>query len=330
MAYVVVIDVSKWQHADKVPYKELKAHGVSLVFIKASMGGGYDRECDAHVKAVRAAGLLVGLYHWCDPTQSNDRQANFFSDQIRKYKPDYICYDVEHWWDSWDAYYSGTAGRLSATQVVTNFRTIYKKVYRDTQFPYDRTFQYSAKWFVDLYGAPLITAIREFPGRNWWADYTQLWLSNWEISWETWEWLWGTHFAGREPRMPDNTLGWDLWQVQSRIIVPPVHGINLRLDTNCCSEAFATELIALAENGEVPELEPEPEPEPEWPEGAIKKVSVTARALNIRKGPHVYNPKAGAAMLHGTEVYIYEIVGLWGRIEVGACIWTHLGYTQEV
>jgi len=219
VSYIVIIDVSKWQFADKVPYKELKEHGVVLVFIKASMGGGYDSECAAHVAAAREAGLLIGLYHWCDPTQHSDRQALYFVDQIKKYNPDYICFDVEQWWDSWEGYYNGTAGRLTAHQVVTNFRMVYKRVFKEIQFPYDRTFMYSANWFVDLYGASLITAIREFPGRNWWADYTQIWFSDWEISWETWDWLWSIYFADREPVMPDDTLGWDIWQVQSRIIV---------------------------------------------------------------------------------------------------------------
>jgi hypothetical protein len=330
MSFVVVIDVSKWQFAHEVPYEELKAHGVLLVFIKASMGGGYDKECDAHVEAARAAGLLVGLYHWCDPIQSWERQAQYFIDKIRKHNPDYICYDVEQWWDDWDDWANGTAGYLSVDQVTGNFRTIYKKVFKDTSFPYDRTFMYSADWFVNIYGSKLITCLKEFPGRNWWADYTQLWLDDWKVSWETWDWIWETWLKDKDPIRPDG-LDWDIWQVQSRLIVPPVHDIRLRLDTNRCSALFTAELEALVGNGE-PDPDPDPDPDPEpWPDGAIKKISVTAGALNIRKGPHVSNPKAGPAMPFGTEVYVYEIVNsTWGRIESDACVWTHLGYTQDV
>ena len=328
----VIIDVSIWQDPAKVPYEELKAHGVVLVFIKASMGGGYDANCDKHVAEARAAGLLIGLYHWCDPTQSWERQALYFVDKIKQHNPDYICYDVEQWWNDWTKYKNHTvsfpADGCTVDQVTGNFRTIYLKVYKETGFPYERSFQYSANWFVNLYGSKLITALQEFPGRNWWADYTQLDLANWKITWSSWASLWENYFPGRTPIKPAS-LSWDIWQVQSRIIVPPVHNISMGLDTSCCSPALTEELRLLI-SGEVPAPNPDPEPEPPLPDEAIKKVVVTAGALNIRKGPNAANPLAGNALENGTEVYIYELVGSWGRIEPDQCIWIHTGYTQDV
>lgn len=330
MSYKVIVDVSKWQNADEVPYAELKEHGVVMAMIKASMGGGIDYECSKHVAAAREAGLLIGLYHWCDPTQSWERQAWYFIEQIRKFFPDYIAYDVEQWWDSWSGWHNGTAHRLSKDTVTGNFRTVYKKVYKETQFPYDRSKAYTAKWIVDIYGNDLITALNEFPGGLWWADYTQLSLDNWKVSWETWDWLWDIWFADKEP-LRNSPLDWDIWQVQSRIVVPPLHdSAKGNLDFNCVSDSFSSKLDEILGTAPTePEVPDVPEI-PDMPDGAIKKVRVTAGALNIRKGPNVNNPLAGEPLKYGTEVYIYEVNGNWGRIKPDACIWTYLGYTRDV
>jgi len=76
-------------------------------------------------------------------------------------------------------------------------------------------------------------------------------------------------------------------------------------------------------------LPPISEPEP-LPEGAIKKVRVTSSALNVRWGPNGNNPKATAPLSQGKEVYIYEVMGYWGKVEKDKCHWIHLGYTKEV
>jgi hypothetical protein len=83
-----------------------------------------------------------------------------------------------------------------------------------------------------------------------------------------------------------------------------------------------------------PDAEPIPDPpdvpeEPEDPE-EIKKVYVTAWALNVRLGPSAYNPIARPPLKHEMVVRVYEIQGYWGRIEKDKCHWIHLGYTRDV
>lgn len=75
--------------------------------------------------------------------------------------------------------------------------------------------------------------------------------------------------------------------------------------------------------------DPEPEPDP-LPEEAIKHVRVTAGGLNVRWGPNSANSIATSALVQGAEVYVYEIIGYWGRIESDKCHWIHLGYTKEI
>lgn len=72
------VDVSMWQHPNVQPinFKKLKSqYGVSFVIIKASDGGNRDGGKSAHwfaidSKAARAAGLIVGAYHYSVPGQS--------------------------------------------------------------------------------------------------------------------------------------------------------------------------------------------------------------------------------------------------------------------
>lgn len=61
------IDVS--HHNDKVDWAKVAADGISFAILKASQGKSFrDNTFAGHVKAARAAGLLVGAYHFVDAT----------------------------------------------------------------------------------------------------------------------------------------------------------------------------------------------------------------------------------------------------------------------
>lgn len=77
-ASVKGVDVSMWQHPSGKPinFAKLKAkYGASFVFIKASDGASRDSGRSAQLfkadrKAARAAGLIVGAYHYAVPGQT--------------------------------------------------------------------------------------------------------------------------------------------------------------------------------------------------------------------------------------------------------------------
>lgn len=77
-ASVKGVDVSMWQHPDGKPinFAKLKSkYGASFVFIKGSDGGNRDSGRSARLfkadrKAARAAGLIVGAYHYAVPGQT--------------------------------------------------------------------------------------------------------------------------------------------------------------------------------------------------------------------------------------------------------------------
>jgi GH25 family lysozyme M1 (1,4-beta-N-acetylmuramidase) len=273
MSSVVVIDLSYWKKAHQVPYHLFKEHDILLVVIKASMGGGYDQECDTHVGACKANGLKFGLYHWCDPIQDDERQAGFFLDKIYQHQPDYLMYDVEQWWDDWAKWQNKEAtypeDSIPRGQVSSNFEAVYQKVTAESGYAYERQLIYTAEWFTDLYPA-LVQSIRDFPGKKWWADYSKLSLLDWRVDWEQFHFIFDEHLPPFTPNSPyrPNGLPWDCWQVQSRIILP---GATSRLDTNLASEGLAQEIRNLY-NGNIPTPDPE---EPNiatlayWPIGSL-------------------------------------------------------------
>lgn len=152
--YVLGIDVSYYQDPAKVPYAEFAKHGFCFVVIKASMGGGYDARCDAHVAAAKAAGWKFGLYHWCDPTQSTARQAQFFVDKIAQHNPDFLWYDIEQYWADWNEFVDQQRGTgkitkfLTPAQIIANGQGVIDRVSAVFAMP---SVIYTGKWFIDAY-----------------------------------------------------------------------------------------------------------------------------------------------------------------------------------
>lgn len=98
------IDVSRWQKG--IDWKAVAADGVQFAFLKATDGAnGVDPEYQNHRKAAKAAGLLVGGYHYFRFEQDIPQQAvNFMRTlgDIRGELPPVV--DVE--WDRYSSHYS--------------------------------------------------------------------------------------------------------------------------------------------------------------------------------------------------------------------------------
>lgn len=69
-----ILDVSRWQ--TKVDWQIVKNEGVVGVYIKATDGLGKDPLYDQHKKNAKAAGLLVGSYHFFRPNRDLVAQAD--------------------------------------------------------------------------------------------------------------------------------------------------------------------------------------------------------------------------------------------------------------
>jgi lysozyme len=77
--YIPGIDVSNWQGT--IDWQKVKSAGVQFVFIKASQGTGFhDRFFPVNIKAARLSGIACGAYHFFEPMQPAQSQAeNFLS-----------------------------------------------------------------------------------------------------------------------------------------------------------------------------------------------------------------------------------------------------------
>jgi lysozyme len=78
MELTLGVDVSRWN--DKVDWKILKAAGVEFAIVKCSQGThGQDKMVRTHLEAAQAAGMITGVYHWCDPSLYDGPQLENFT-----------------------------------------------------------------------------------------------------------------------------------------------------------------------------------------------------------------------------------------------------------
>lgn len=92
------IDISKWQSVGT------SDQGEDFVIIKATEGVGYtDPSCDAHYQRAKAAGKLLGVYHFARPGYNDPiDEANWFVSQIKGYIGEAILvldWEVEATWN---------------------------------------------------------------------------------------------------------------------------------------------------------------------------------------------------------------------------------------
>lgn len=101
MATYKGIDVSKWQKAGEVNYKNLKKLGYTFVIVRAGFGKELhqkDPAFESHYAAARAAGLKVGAYHYSYAKTVDEAliEADCFLTWIKGKKLEYpVAFDIE-------------------------------------------------------------------------------------------------------------------------------------------------------------------------------------------------------------------------------------------
>ena len=75
------VDLSKWQ--GNVNFEEVKQAGNAYVFLKATQGTQeFDPDYQKNIHAARAAGLVIGSYHYYMPSESPESQFEYFSSHL--------------------------------------------------------------------------------------------------------------------------------------------------------------------------------------------------------------------------------------------------------
>lgn len=86
MDRVLGCDVSHWQ--GNIDFKKMRDNGAVFVFLKASQAEWTDRRFVENYKKAKAAGLVVGMYHYLDWTTTAVKQARYFGKLVQDYPPD--------------------------------------------------------------------------------------------------------------------------------------------------------------------------------------------------------------------------------------------------
>jgi lysozyme len=193
------IDVSHWQGS--VDWDRVRAAGKRFVFLKSSESTDYVDPTYASNRAeARAAGLLVGAYHFAQPgTQSGDAvaEADHFLATARPASGDLLpVLDLE------------VTNGLSPAQLQTWSRAFLERIYQKTGLR------------AIIYVSPAFWRT-SMGDTTWFADngYKVLWIAHWTTT-------------ASSPSVPGSSWGgegWTFWQYSSTGTVP---GISGRVDLN--------------------------------------------------------------------------------------------------
>lgn len=108
---VAGIDISTWQDSSDIPghidFVKMKGAGIQFVFQRAAFGNDVDDDLTINYPAIKAQGMLIGLYHFAYYMASPENQAALFYSILRSYPTDLPpVLDLEYF-DGWGTRPSG-------------------------------------------------------------------------------------------------------------------------------------------------------------------------------------------------------------------------------
>jgi lysozyme len=291
---ILGVDVSSYQTT--VEWPALYTAGVKFAIVKTSQGQYLqDTMGTSHAQRAKAAGMVVGLYHFMDTSAAPLAQAQYAMGIFQKLPYDFLALDVEE-----------LANTNPTPQQITDCaRGIldYWKV--KTSKP---IIIYSRAEYLYNNAAPMLAWCLNYP----------LWLASYPFKDGrenvTWEELTATAQAltggpAFPNGWPDKSRKWFMWQFSGDKFVTPGLGTG-DYDLYPGSETDLRKWAGLAAPG-TPAPEPAPQPEPGQELRATGKV--VAPVLNIRTGPGLDYPTIGhkdngdtveALQIGGQEVWI--------------------------
>ena len=211
---ILGIDISHWNSVTS--WQLLKAQGVEFAFIKASQGDYLvDPLMAAHVAGARAAGILVGLYHYFDPGTPPEPQVTFFLNAIAAVPHSMVALDIETNLTRQEQ--TVAAGTLS------NSARAAAALLRDTlnrYFSWKPALIYTRASFVSDCAPQMAGWLAEYP----------LWLATWpykkgvvKCTWDEWRLFWQPKTT--TPRLPQGCQEWRFWQFSGdKFVLPGVEG----------------------------------------------------------------------------------------------------------
>ncbi|PKO16799.1 MAG: hypothetical protein CVU39_06165 [Chloroflexi bacterium HGW-Chloroflexi-10] len=216
------VDASHWQPEIDWPmfYKE----GVRFAIVKASQGSySTDALLKKHLYEARAAGMIVGVYHWHDPNNAPALQLDKLVKAVTGLDFDFLAVDVEQYWQDWEEWkvqrvtkkFSGKKISDSALQLANLVKSKFGK----------ETLIYTRASFVKEYAPEMETWLPDWP--LWLAHYPYG-MDRIRTSWATLKKTFLPKISG--PWRPDNCDDWHFWQWSGDKFVLP--GCETALDLN--------------------------------------------------------------------------------------------------
>lgn len=260
--YALLVDASKWQTA--VNYLLWRIGGVECLIGKISQGSySQDPQRVPHYLGAKNTGMHYGCYVWADPMSGDKATVDNFFKALGVIEPEFICVDIEQYWQDWKEYQNGHVTKIISPQRISdNGQYICERLKERTG---KEILVYTRSWFVVEWANPMYAWMDNF--KKWFAQYTTD-RADLHLSWETLKksWLPKT----KNPSFSKYYKGakdWEIWQwTGDKFILP---GCLSPMDVNYVKRSFLG----------MPLPEPEPLPLPQ-------EVVVNTSVLNIRDNPN--------------------------------------------
>lgn len=204
------IDVSRYDPA--VDWQMLAAGGISFAIVKASQGDyRYDPMAGTHLRGAAEAGLVTGIYHWCDPLRDDEAQVTFLLNSPVEKAYQFVCLDVEQYWADWADWPKPRKGKKKKGNLSAN--RISQNAYRMASLLRENVPEgmpvviYTRTSFISEHARPMLGWLGGFP--LWLAQYPTLRGVDPNLAWADLETLPGTGF---HPTLPSGCADWTFWQ----------------------------------------------------------------------------------------------------------------------
>lgn len=211
------IDVSHYD--EKVDWPLLKQNGVEFAIVKLSQGNYYkDAVAAGHLNGAAGAGMVTGIYHWCDPIHEDENQVEYLLDCAQGLPFRMVCLDVEQYWADWSTWpkkpkparkkkgKKNTCGNLSAERISQNARCMAAglKARLPAGMP---VVIYTRTSFILEYARPMLAWLPKYP--VWLAQYPLLRGTPSTLDWSDLNQVLTTSF---HPTLPPGCPAWTFWQ----------------------------------------------------------------------------------------------------------------------
>lgn len=235
------IDVSRYD--EQVNWSDLKQNGVEFAIVKVSQGNyNHDPLAETHLRGAHTAGLITGIYHWCDPLCEDSSQVEQLLKCSQGLPYHFICLDVEQFWADWSTWphitvKAGGSRRKKKKPLYLSAERISQNAHRMAEQlrlakPSTQVVIYTRTSFVLEHARPMLTWLGEYP--LWLAQYPYLRGTPNDINWSDLNTLLATSFR---PSLSPGIKAWHFWQWSGdRFRLP---GISSHPDLNVFNGSLA-------------------------------------------------------------------------------------------